>query len=700
RATDDIMITSWNWLKEYVSLETPVDEVASRLTMSGLNLETIEPVAADFAIDLEVTSNRPDCLGHIGVAREAAVLFDQTVNTPNSQPSPAQTSKTRTDSVTSVTIEAPDLCPVYIARVIQGVKVAPSPAWMQERLRTIGIEPINNLVDITNYVLMECGQPLHAFDFDRLSGGKIIVRRARKGEKIHAIDHSEYELTESMCVIADAERPVAVAGVMGGAETEISDETTNVLIEVAQFAPGSIRSTARTIRTAEGAKRRIGLQSDSSYRFERGTDSQQLHWASDRCCQLILELAGGTLLAEPVVAGKIPEWTPEPVTLRVSRLAKLLGIEIPTDTIRTILTALGLTEVTSSQVSQGTTIETLQFLPPSWRRDLTREVDLIEEVARIHGYHHIPEDRPIPIVAGKRSPRERVTERLHHVMTAHGFHEALTFSFTPDDLIELFDPAPHIEAVAVAPAAGEYGSRLRKSLIPSLVAARRDNERKGNLDARLYEISRVFIAPNPDDPTTQPVQVGMVTGQSFAEVRGILDALLNAVGSTATVSVKPVELAAFVTGRGAEILLNGERWALFGELDREAPPLKRFKLRDPLTIAEIGLLPLVDVARLITTANAVNPHQSVTRELNFLLDDDVTWQQLEETIRNAAGSLLQQVQFVEQYRGKQIPQGKKSYFTSLLYQAPDRTLTGDEVEACQLAVLTACRQNLAAELRG
>ena len=602
-----------------------------------------------------------------------------------------------------MTIDCPDLCPVYIARVIQGVKVGPSPSWLQQRLRTIGIEPINNIVDITNFVLMETGQPLHAFDFDKLRGGRIVVRRARNGETLQAIDHSEYALTETVCVIADAERPVAIGGVMGGAETEIQASTVNVLIEVAQFAPGSIRSTARTIRTSEGSKRRIGLQSDSSYRFERGTDSQQLAWASTRCCQLILQLAGGVLLDEPLIAGQVAAWKPEPIRLRFARLSQLLGITIPSDRARAILRSLGLTELPTAAGTGPTTShlaeETAQFVPPSWRRDLTREVDLIEEVARIHGYHHIPEDRPIPIVAGKRSPRERVTERVHHVLTGNGFDESLTFSFTPDDLIEIFDPCPHLEAASVSPAAGEYGNRLRKSLIPSLVAARRDNERKGNLDSRLYELSRVFIAPNPEDPLTQPVQIGLVGGQSFAEMRGVLDALLESVGSRAAITIQPSSVATFLPGHGAEILLDGKRWGLFGELDREAPSLKRFKLRDPLCVAEIALLPLVDVARLIPAADRVNPNPLVMRELNLVLNDEVTWQQLEQAIRSAAGPLLDDVRFVDQYRGKQIPVGKKSYVVGLSYQAPDRTLTGSEVEASQANVITACGKALGAELR-
>ena len=269
------MIVSWDWLLEYVKPTASAAEVADKLMMTGLNLEGIEDVGDDLAIDLEVTSNRPDCLGHIGVAREISVCFGDELTIPTARPAE---SGGPVSEATSVTIECDDVCPRYIARVINGVKVGPSPAWMQNRLATIGIAPINNIVDITNYVLMECGQPLHAFDFDKLAGSRIVVRRAKDGEKIEAIDHKEYKLTSDMCVIADAEKPVAIGGVMGGAGTEIGNGTTSVLVEVADFAVKSIRGTARE----------LNLHSDSSFRFERGIDAEQLDWASRRCCELIL----------------------------------------------------------------------------------------------------------------------------------------------------------------------------------------------------------------------------------------------------------------------------------------------------------------------------------------------------------------------------------------------------------------------------
>ena len=328
------MIVSKNWLAEYVELDMSVEDLTDRLTMSGLNLEGYDNVGSDIAIDLEVTSNRPDCLGHIGVAREVSVLF----HTPLKSPEPATSAATeKAADATSVQIDCPDLCHEYHARVVQGVKIGPSPDWLKQRLLTAGINSVNNVVDVTNYVMLECGQPLHAFDFDKLADGQIVVRRATKGEKITAIDQKEYELTDEMCVIADAKRPVAVAGVMGGLDTEISDGTTSVLVETASFEPVSVRATARSLK----------LHSPSSFRFERRVNRHNIDWASRRCCELIQRVAGGATRDGSVVAGSSPT-EPQPVTLRFAQVKRILGIDIPPTECVQILKDLGLTCVKNS----------------------------------------------------------------------------------------------------------------------------------------------------------------------------------------------------------------------------------------------------------------------------------------------------------------------------------------------------------------
>ena len=672
------MIISHNWLNEYVDASMSRDDLTHRLTMSGLNLEGTETVGDDTAIDLEVTSNRPDCLGHIGVAREVAVLFGKQLALPAVE---TTSTSEKTADATSVDIECLDLCPQYIARVIQGVKVGPSPDWMQRRLQTLGLTPVNNVVDITNYVLMECGQPLHTFDFDKLVEGRIVVRRARKGETIEAIDHKTYELTEDMCVIADARNPVAIGGVMGGAATEISEGTVNLLVETANFAPLSIRGTAR----------RLSLFSDSSFRFERGVDEQQLLWASDRCCQLILELAGGELLDGPVIAGEIPDWSPEPVTLRFDQIRRLLGVDISPEECVRILTDLGL------KTTGGKETDSACFTPPSWRRDLTRQCDLIEEVGRIHGYEQVPENAEMPVVATHETPRETVLGRAADVLTGAGFFEALTMSFVPRETFDLFTPRPGAEPLSVEHSSRKQENILRQSLIPSLLVCRRENERQGTFGARLYEIADVYLAATPDVPGTQPTMLSLVSGGSFTELRGVIDAVARAVNTSLSVAVRSADVPQFAEGRGAELLLNDRPWGWIGELDRSVTD--RLDLRDAVTACEVDLQPLIDALERSPQFAPLPQYPAIERDLNFVLDDAVTWDELSQTVRSAAGPLLDEVAFVDQYRGKQIPAGKKSYVLSVAYRSPERTLTGEEVDQAQSDVVATCERELGAVQR-
>ncbi|WP_397568301.1 phenylalanine--tRNA ligase subunit beta [Schlesneria sp. T3-172] len=674
------MLISWNWLQEYVSPGVAVGELSDRLTMSGLNLEEFHEVDGDFCIDLEVTSNRPDCLGHLGVAREAAVLYQKPLKVPAAAP---RAGTTTTASVTSVAIEAADLCSQYHARVIRGVKVGPSPAWLVSRLQTVGIASINNIVDITNYVLMECGQPLHAFDFDKLKGQKIVVRRARPNEKLQAIDHKEYVLTPEMCVIADAERPVAIAGVMGGAETEITTATRNVLIEAALFSPLAIRN----------ASRKLKLRSDSSYRFERALDPHGPDWASRRCCELILELAGGELLAEPVFAGTAPAAQREPVLFRFPQLRRILGIDIPAEEAVRILEDLGL----KLQSRDGD--QSALFHVPSHRLDLTREVDLIEEVIRIYGYDQIPADAAVPLCASKKRFQDRVSDRVRETLTASGFYEALTVSLVNETERKLFTPRGELPSLTIEHSDFPEFSRLRQSLIPSLLVSRRENERHGQFNAQLFEIARVYLSTDKSIPEQQaePRMLGCVSGRSFQELKGVIEQVASRVNPSIDLTVRPTDGPQYVPGRGAEVYLNGDLWGWMGELDRSVTD--QLDLRDTVSIAELDLAVLEAHADLIPQFRDLPTQQLSVRDLNFVLDEPVTWANLEETVRKAAGPLLASVSFGGQYRGKQIPEGKKSYVVTVGYRS-DRTLTSEEIEAAQQSVISACSSQLAATLRG
>ena len=676
------MLVSWNWLKEYVALDMSVEALTERLMMSGLNLEEFgdHKETGDILIDLEVTSNRPDCLGQLGIARETSVLFQTPLRIP---PALVNEVATKTSSVTSVAIECPDLCPRYTARVIRGVKIGPSPAWLVRRLQTIGVKSINNVVDITNYVMMECGQPLHAFDLDQLHGQKIVVRNARPGEQLAAINHETYPLTPEMCVIADADHPVALAGVMGGLDTEISDATRNVLIEVAEFAPRSIRATAR----------KLGLHSPSSYRFERGIDAYNLDWASRRCCELILSLAGGELLAEPVAAGA---GTPAPraaITLRFSQIQRILGIAIPPDVVVRILHDLGLK-------STGTESATsIALIPPTWRRDLEREIDLIEEVARIYGYDKIPEDRPVPLTVSSVTLQDRVRQKAADLLVGAGFFEAVTVSFVNSKTFQLNRPWGDLPALSVDHSTRVEENLLRQSIIPSLLNSRRHNERHGNFDARLFELAKVFLHAKPDrtDELAEPEVLSFVTEQSYGEVKGLVEALAAAVNPAAVVTVLPTTLPCFEAGRGAEVLLNGQPWGWLGEV--AASVRDQLDLRDAVSAAELRMAPLLAVANLIPKHVEVPKFPVSERDLNFVLDEQVPWQELSEVAQAAAGPLLESLAFAGQYRGQQIPANKKSYVVRLNYRSAERTLTNEEIEAAQQRVVQQCTAKLGAVLR-
>ncbi|MBD3676490.1 MAG: phenylalanine--tRNA ligase subunit beta [Planctomycetaceae bacterium] len=673
------MLVSWNWLKQYVDHDLSVEEVTHELTMSGLNLEGVEEVSGDICVDLEVTSNRPDCLGHIGVAREIAALFEKALSVPDPQPA---TGSQKVTELAAVENRSPELCPQYIARVITGVKVGPSPDWLVERLATIGQPSVNNIVDITNYVLMECGQPLHAFDLDKLGGRQIVVREATKDETITAIDQKEYKLDAGTCVIADESRPVAIAGVMGGLETEIGEATIDILIETAAFQPISVRNTARA----------LNLHSPSSYRFERGVDLEQLDWASRRCCELILELAGGELAEGAIKAGAELDHSRTPVTLRYPQVERLLGIPVSADESDQILASLGL-EKTGGDTDSG------QFLVPSWRRDLSREVDLIEEVARIHGYEKIPTDAAIDVVSSSRTLADRVSAKVRHTLTSLGLYEAITLSFVTREQFDLWHPGDDNEPLAVEHSSRKQENILRRSLIPSLLQWRRENEKHSQFNACLFEIARVYhtAEQSVEKEEAQPRTLGLVGGWSFRELRGVLETIVSRVNRHARLEVRPCQRPQFEEGRAAELLVNGEFWGVCGELTRGLQG--QLDLRDAVSAAEVSLSILEEICELTPAYESLPQYPSVERDLNFVLPEEVPWQKLEETVRQSAGPLLSDVEFVDQYRGKQIAADSKSYVLSVSFRSEERTLTGEEVDSAQQQIIAACEQELSAALR-
>ena len=670
------MIVSWDWLKQYVDLSMTVDELTDRLTLTGLNLEGVERLDSDVAIDLEVTSNRPDCLGHIGVAREVAVLWEQKLK----KPAIALTATGQeVERLASVEVESPELCPRYTARVIRNVKIGPSPDWLANRLRSVGIAVINNVVDVSNYVMMESGQPLHTFDFAKVSGQKITVRHSKPGEKFTAINHQEYELAEGTCVVADDQRAIALAGVMGGADTEVSEQTTDLLIEAGDFAALSVRNTAR----------RHNLQSPSSYRFERGVDPEGIDWASRRCCQLILELAGGEL-AEGVIDVAQPAEPRPTIKLRFAELPRILGIEIAAEKVQKILTDLGCEETHVCD-------HCIKVVPPSWRADLTREIDLIEEVARIYGYDQIPEDAGVKMVASVRTREDRVYDQVRGLLVAAGFDEAMTISAVDRKWVDIFRPWSSEEPLVVSTPVLRRADCLRQTLVPSLLSSRRTNETLSNSRINLFEIANIYL-PQPGLLPDERRMLAMSSGDDFFVVKGVVEALVAAVAPGSQFETTQQDDPFFAPGRGARLSLAGQPLGVLGEVSQSG--LEHFELRNGTTIAEINLDRLVELAVPIRTVQPLSPYPPVGRDLNVVFDEGVRWAEVEQIIRAEGGDLLESVAFQEVYRdAKRLGPGKKSLLLSLLLRSAEGTLTNEQADAVRDRMVASLSKQLGGELR-
>lgn len=666
------MLISWNWLKEYVRLDVSADEFVRRLMMAGLNHESTDDVGGDLAIDLEVTSNRPDCLGHLGIARESAVLFGRELKLPAAQP---KATGPAVSQATKVTVECPQLCPRYTARLIRGVKVGESPAWLKQRLQTIGIAAINNIVDITNYVLMECGQPLHAFDFAKLAGAQIVVREPRRGEKLEAIDHKTYDLEPGMCLICDAQRPVGIGGIMGGAGTEISAVTKDVLIEAAEFSPMSIRNTARRLR----------LFSDSSYRFERGIDPGGVDWASRRCCELILELAGGTLAEGVIDVASSASGARPTIALRFSEIRRILGIDIDAAETRRILAALGNQEKSAND-------RQVEVIPPSWRRDLEREIDLIEEVARIHGYDKIPEDVRVPMASSTRSQTDRVLGRVRHALTAVGCDEAMTLSAVSEELSTAFSPWTDHPPLRTATPVIERANLLRRSLVPSLLAARRTNESLGNERIELFEIAKVYL-PGDGLPTEEPL-LAMCSGGDFFAVKGMLQAVLAELNPAVVLDTADFQHD-LLSERAVELRLAGERIGYLGEVSSQG--LRQFELRGAATVAELKVAALLGCAQLIRRHAPTPEFPAIHNDINLEVAETVRWGKIAALVRGSAGEILESVRYQETYRNPRLAsEGKKKVLFQVAFRSPQGTLTHDQANAAHDRIVSACERELGA----
>ena len=667
-----------SWLKEFVPIEATAEEVGARLTMGGLEVEGIEESEIGKVLDVYITPNRGDCLSIAGVARETAALYGVPLHIPAP---PASSENGLTARETSVTIEDLEACPRFAARLIHGIKVGPSPKWMQEKLEAAGMRPINNVVDVTNYVMLELGQPLHAYDFDKLSERRIVVRKAKLGETIKTLDGVERELTPSMLVIADGEKPVSVAGVMGGGESEVSDSTTSLLIESAHFNPLSVRRTSRA----------LGLRTEASYRFERMVDPNGVRRAVDRVCQLLQEM-GQPEAVEGVVDAYPTPISPLSLSLRIKRCDALLGMEISSHMAADALRALQF-EVLTEESPEG---DVLKTLVPTFRADIALEEDLIEEVGRIYGYENIPERLPLGVTTqGGDSPLGEFLRKIRNELAATGLQEVVTHSLTP---IPYFTNEAELEGrISVRNALSAEISGLRGSLLPTLLDVASQNATRGAQDLSLFEVGSVWRKGETEKPDETLAVAGLMTGQleeagwskeqkpltaDFAAARGAVENLLRAL-HVANAVFEPLGNRAelysqFHPGCSALIAISGEVIGIVGE----AHPRFASKMdtKERVYLFEIALRPLqTALATDGTKFQALSRFQAVSRDLAPRIGEQVPFSSIESAVREANPEFLESFKLTDVYRGSPLPENVKSLTLSFTFRSPDRTLNETEI---------------------
>jgi len=673
------MKISMKWLRDYIDISGyTAEQIGSTLSDRGLPIESITPFEDDTVIDVEITSNRGDCLSHIGIARELSAAWGRPLTLPQVE---YAESDREASQLVDVKIAEPTLCGRYTARVIEGVKIGPSPEWVQKRLEAVGLRSVNNVVDATNYAMMEHGQPPHAFDYDKIGGKKIIVRKAVAGERIISIDGSKCDLADSMLVIADEKHPVAIAGVMGGLETEVSDTTVNILLEEARFDPVCIRRTSR----------RLALPSEASYRFERLVDTDNIEWASRRCAQLIMQWAGGQAArgVVDVYPGKVETPT---VGMRFSRMNALLGITIPPEKVMAIFQGLGFNPEMKTDDLVVCTI-------PTWRHDIYREVDLIEEAARCWGYDKIPTERKIHIEAAPKDKRQTLASRLRTVLTGCGFYETVTVSFVEPELAAVFSDLAIEQHLAVQDVNQKSSRILRSTLMASLAGVMRSNYNAGNTACSLFELADTY-KPNqahPDKLPIQRTQIGLVTDGDFRQLRGVIEGIIEAVNAAAKVECKPAEYK--WAQAGAEVLMDGRRVGGGGGL--KADLAKRFDLdrAGQVCVAELDFDLLLEAICGSVTVQPIPKFPAICRDLSLIVAEPVKWSDILSTLQTCWPAQLEKVDFVTLYRGKPIPAGQKSVTVSLVFRDDDGTLRHDQVDVFEKTILETLNQKLGVQIR-
>ncbi len=683
-----------SWLRDCVDARVPASELASLLSMRGFEVASIDPVGQeDAVIDFEITANRPDCLSVRGLAREAATALRLPFTDP--APSPATsaggaestgTPGTISSPDLSVSIDDPDLCPRYAAAIVE-VKVGPSPRWMQDRLEAAGVRPINNVVDVTNYVLVELGQPLHAFDLERLSGRQLRARLARAGERLRTLDGEDRELAAGMLVIADASTPQAVAGVMGGAASEVWSGTRLVALESAYFKPASVRRTSK----------KLGLGTEASQRFERGADVGIPVAALERACALIEQIAAGTR------RGAILDCYPAPrgavtVPLRRARIGVLLGATLRDEEVEAILAGLGF--------AVARTADGWQAQVPTWRADVAREADLIEEVGRHHGFDRIPSTFPALREAPARpDPSIDRTHTVRAVLTGAGFAEAIGYSFIERAAARPFDAD---SLVPLAYPLSELFAVLRPSLLPGLLDAVVRNRRRERADVRLFEVGSCFSADEGERRRLALIWCGAgrpahwaadAEAVDFFHVKGVIEQI-GAALRLPPLAFEPADEPWLVPGRGARMSAGGRVLGVLGQVLPAVAAAREMPGTDAVYAAELDLEALhALVPGSDLQVEALPRFPSVVRDVSLIVDEGLPSERVRATIRSAAPDTLVSIREFDRYQGTGIPEGRCSLSFRLTFRSPDRTLTDLEVQQATDRVVEAVKAAHAAVQR-
>jgi phenylalanyl-tRNA synthetase beta chain len=671
-----------SWIREFVDVTASAEEIGAKMGMRGLPLESLETHGDEVVMDFEVTANRPDCMSIVGIAREIATAYSLPLSGP-AKAGPSQ--ELVVNGKVPITIEEPELCCRYVGAVAD-VKVGPSPTWMQDRLTMCGVRPISNIVDITNYVMLELGQPMHAFDLAKMRQGKIVVRRARRGESMTTLDGKKRTLSEDMLVIADAECAEDIGGVMGGASSEISNRTTRIAFEAANFAPSQIRSTSK----------KLGIKTEASMRFERGADRTAPPRAMARALQLLEQIGAGKPTGDATDNYPTP-LQPKTLHLQRARIAGLLGMDVPDASVNRIFASLGFE---AKAATDGWDV-----IPPPWRVDMNRQVDLIEEVGRHHGFEHLPATFPgveqAPPPSDSRIARDR---RARTALLGMGFSEAITLAFIQTQAAEPFLNGN--TAVAIANPLSELFAVMRPSVLPGLIDAVSHNRRHGRPDVRLFEIGTRFL-PAGESRAIGFAWTGLATSDhwnverrpvDFFDTKGVVEQLLAVFKVNATFA--DVERPFLVPGRAAAVTVGGKIAGVFGQLAPSVAQARDLPANDEVYVGSLDLDALSAASPAETLRAASLPrYPSVVRDVSILVNDSLSAETVRGTIRSAAPNLLTQVREFDRYQGKGIPEGKVSLSYRLTFQSLERTLTDDEVNAAMNAIVTNLKQAHGAEQR-